>query len=60
VTLCSDVVGYQCFGGPCCLHLRFTLNREDRNMNLHHGGNLDVSHLGFLFVCFFYLFRKVD
>jgi len=22
VTLCYDVVGYQCFGGPCCLHLR--------------------------------------
>jgi hypothetical protein len=22
VTLCSDVVGYQCFGGPCCLHLQ--------------------------------------
>jgi hypothetical protein len=22
VTPCSDVVGYQCFGGPCCLHLQ--------------------------------------
>jgi hypothetical protein len=21
MTLCSDVVGYQFFGGPCCLHL---------------------------------------
>jgi len=20
VTLCSTVVGYQCFSGPCCLH----------------------------------------
>jgi len=23
-TLRSDVVAYQCFGGPCCLHLRVT------------------------------------
>jgi len=22
LTLWSDVVGYQCFGGPCCLHLQ--------------------------------------
>jgi len=22
VTLCSDVVGCQCFGGHCCLHLQ--------------------------------------
>jgi len=22
VTPCSDVVGYQCFGRPCCLHLQ--------------------------------------
>jgi hypothetical protein len=22
VTLCSVVVGSQCFGGPCCLHLQ--------------------------------------
>jgi len=22
VTLCSIVVGYHCFRGPCCLHLR--------------------------------------
>jgi len=21
VTTCRDVVGYQCFGRPCCLHL---------------------------------------
>jgi len=20
VMLCTGVVGYQCFGGPCCLH----------------------------------------
>jgi len=25
VTPCSVVVGYQFFGGPCCLHLYFTL-----------------------------------
>jgi hypothetical protein len=23
---CSDVVGYQCFGGPCCLHLQGEVN----------------------------------
>jgi len=22
VTLCSIVVGYQCFRGPCCFHLQ--------------------------------------
>jgi hypothetical protein len=22
VMLCSVAVGYQCFGGPCCLHLQ--------------------------------------
>jgi hypothetical protein len=22
VTSCSDVVGYHCFGGSCCLHLQ--------------------------------------
>jgi len=22
VTLCSDMVGYQLFRGPCCLHLQ--------------------------------------
>jgi hypothetical protein len=21
MVLCSGTVGYQCFGGPCCLHL---------------------------------------
>jgi hypothetical protein len=25
VTPCSVVVGYQGFGGPCCLHIHFTL-----------------------------------
>jgi hypothetical protein len=22
ITPCSDVIEYQCFGGPCCLHLQ--------------------------------------
>jgi hypothetical protein len=22
LTQCSEVVGYQCFGGPCCMHLQ--------------------------------------
>jgi len=25
---CNDVVGYQCFGGPCCLHLQGEVNIE--------------------------------
>jgi len=25
VTPCSDMVGYQQFGGPCCFHFHFTL-----------------------------------
>jgi len=25
VTPCNDVVGYQRFGGPCCLHLQNTI-----------------------------------
>jgi hypothetical protein len=29
VTLCSDVVGYQCFGGSCFLHLQGEDNSED-------------------------------
>jgi len=26
VTPCSAVLGYQCFGGPCCLHLHSITN----------------------------------
>jgi len=26
VTPCSVVVGYRCFGGPCCLHLQGEVN----------------------------------
>jgi hypothetical protein len=29
--LCSVVVGYKCFRGPCCLHLQ----GEDRGTTLH-------------------------
>jgi hypothetical protein len=25
---CSDMVGYHCFGGPCCLHLQIEVKRE--------------------------------
>jgi len=35
VTCRSDVVGYQHFGGPCCLHLCFTVhchNPEECNL----------------------------
>jgi hypothetical protein len=30
VTLCSVMVGYKCFGGPCCHHLH---NPEDFDFN---------------------------
>jgi hypothetical protein len=26
MTLHADVVGYQCFRGPCCLHLQHEVN----------------------------------
>jgi hypothetical protein len=26
VMLCNDVVAYQCFGGPCCLHFQGKMN----------------------------------
>jgi hypothetical protein len=29
VVRCSVVVGYQRFGGPCCLHLHFALMMEE-------------------------------
>jgi hypothetical protein len=25
---CNDVVRYQCFGGPCCLHLQGEVNGD--------------------------------
>jgi hypothetical protein len=31
VTLCSFVVGYQCFGGPCCLHLQGKLMEKEEH-----------------------------
>jgi len=34
VTLCSDVVGYQHFGGPCCLHHHHS---EDGSSKVLHG-----------------------
>jgi len=29
----SVVVGYQCFGGPCCLHLHWSYNPEDLDLD---------------------------
>jgi hypothetical protein len=37
---CSDMVGYQCFGGPCCLYL---LGEDGGNTIRHH--NLEVLGL---------------
>jgi len=55
VTLCSDVVGYQYLGGPCCFSVfRDSMvlqnvgilhhNPEDHDLNLHHHENLK-SHI---------------
>jgi hypothetical protein len=33
VTPCNVAVGYQCFGGPCCLHLHLSSN--DTVLSLH-------------------------
>jgi len=27
---CSDVVGYQCFRGPCCLHFQSEVNGTEK------------------------------
>jgi hypothetical protein len=34
-TACSDVVGYQCFGGPCCLHLQGDINYARRRAYIY-------------------------
>jgi hypothetical protein len=35
VTLCSVAVGYQYFGGPCCLHFHYVAsNSEDFSLNV--------------------------
>jgi hypothetical protein len=39
VTLCNEVVGYQCFGGPCCFHLLDETNaigcHDPEDLNLY-------------------------
>jgi len=34
VILCSDVEGYKCFRGPCCLHLQGEMNGIERRINI--------------------------
>jgi hypothetical protein len=36
VMLCSVVVGYQCSGGPCCLHLHPEMLMSYHNTTLCH------------------------
>jgi hypothetical protein len=40
VILCSVMVRYHCFRGPCCLHLQDEVeglnSPEDLDLNLHH------------------------
>jgi len=41
VTPCSDVVGHQCFGGPCCLHIQhFTLKTMVWSFFIMNNSNL--------------------
>jgi hypothetical protein len=37
VTLCSAVVGYQCFRGPCCLHFH-----GESQLHPQDGGSMDL------------------
>jgi len=46
---CSVVVGYQCFSGPCCIHLCFTLKMEaawisEMLVPYHNTADLDMKH----------------
>jgi len=34
VTLCGVTVGYQCFGGPCCLPLQHYIVSQPRRLQL--------------------------
>jgi hypothetical protein len=37
MTLCSVVVGYQRFGGPCCLHLQGEVDRKKNGIDIGPG-----------------------
>jgi len=46
VMLYSDVVQYQCFGGPCCLHLQGEVNGTGKGTQVlalsKRGGTKDL------------------
>jgi hypothetical protein len=50
---CSAVIGYNCFGEPCCLHIQGEAARcrkaEDRDMNVHRRGNFSSFSSRFSF-----------
>jgi len=54
----SDMVGYQCFGGPCCLHLKITTwshNPEDLDFSsayctVYHSTYPDETSVDFALV----------
>jgi hypothetical protein len=35
---CSVVAGYQCFGGPCCLHLKGEVNDDWKKGHIYRPG----------------------
>jgi hypothetical protein len=37
MTPCCDVVGYHCFGGPCCLHLQGEVNDAGKGTDIGRG-----------------------
>jgi hypothetical protein len=43
VTLCSVVVGYQCFRGPCCLHLQGEVTGSGKTRHRYRPGYLTTT-----------------
>jgi hypothetical protein len=40
---CSDVVGYKCFGGPCCFHLQ---HGSPKHWCAEDGSSMDLQNIG--------------
>jgi len=45
VTSCSDVIEYQCFRGPCCLHLQIVIPYSDVVGYQHFRGSYCLHRL---------------
>jgi hypothetical protein len=52
MTPCSDVVGYQRFGGPCCLHLQGEVSEawiENHRIVMWWDTNVSEDHAASIF-----------